>query len=422
MALSLDSIFHPFNDFFLTKFGSGSGAPVKFRFSRLPHTFVDGDFLISEHPEWGPSAQLAQEILSNVIDQLPTLDPDGRTVSSGFGTGLISDLYSDEMLAPAIPFVPAEVSGEANKQAIVDAFNQVKADARNRWETTKLSSLLQGQQSKEYRPSNPTPAMWWNRNEPSVWTPQTFEVKGATSPPQPGSPSDGILKMKIDDARMNSLLQAHPQTIPPQLRPALVRPIPAAGAAPVIAARPMLMAAARPAGGPPAAMLATEHVAVSPAANVAVHSGLVREMSTIPFYQRRQIQVVIAQNQPTQAIASSEVSIAFDYCVVNCERAWLHKGFLDNGSWFIPGQRKGGLSANDGHGVPALPVGFVAVKNLRIQAPWTPEDITNLELSVQFGPFSFTSTVVNGAISHQGLQIVGWMLQDVTDLPPNAGA
>ena len=106
--------------------------------------------------------------------------------------------------------------------------------------------------------------------------------------------------------------------------------------------------------------------------------------------------------------------------MVTITRSWLFEPFLNNLSWRIPGQGKGQLSANNGHGLPALPVGFIAVKNLSIQAPWTPEDITNLMRSVQFGPFNFDSKVVNGAISHKGLQIIGWQLQRLPQLPPNA--
>jgi hypothetical protein len=69
--------------------------------------------------------------------------------------------------------------------------------------------------------------------------------------------------------------------------------------------------------------------------------------------------------------------------------------------------------------MPALPVGFVMIKALKIKAPWTPADITSLEQSIQFGPFKFDSTVVDGAIGHDGMQIVGWMLRDMSDLPPN---
>ena len=64
--------------------------------------------------------------------------------------------------------------------------------------------------------------------------------------------------------------------------------------------------------------------------------------------------------------------------------------------------------------------GYVAVKSLNIQAPWTLEDVTNLELSEQFGPFSFDSKVDNGGVGYEGIQIVGWILQDMPDLPPNA--
>jgi len=135
-----------------------------------------------------------------------------------------------------------------------------------------------------------------------------------------------------------------------------------------------------------------------------------------------EIQSVLAANAATRPVVTSDVTISFYYCVVNVARPWIHNGFINNPSWRIPGQSKGKLSANDGHGMPALPVGFVAVKGLSIKSPWTPEDITNLEQSVQFGPFNFDSKVVNGAITHEGIQIVGWMLQKLPDLPPNGAA
>ena len=405
MALSLDSMFRPFNEFFLTKFGAGLGASVKFRFCRLPHTFVDSDFVVAEHPEWGPSKQLAQEIFSNVIDQIPTLDPDGRNVSSGFGAGLISELYSDEILGPAIPFVPAAVTKDADKQAMVDAFNGIKTEALSRWQKTKLASLMQGQQGKEYRPSTPTPVMWWDKNAPGVWTPQTFHVEDASPPPaQPGT---GILRMKVSDAQVNTVVQAHFQKYAPALAAETAHPTSGG------AGRTMMMARSAMTGAP---------VAASPTANVAFHTNVMYQMSAMPVDQRREMQLELAQYQTTQAIVSSQVTISFDFCTVNCERDWLHNGLLNSTSWCIPGRGKGILSANNGHGIPAMPVGFVAVKNLRIQAPWTPADINNLELSVQFGPFNFDSKVVDGVISHDGIQIVGWMLEDLSDLPPNASA
>jgi hypothetical protein len=36
-----------------------------------------------------------------------------------------------------------------------------------------------------------------------------------------------------------------------------------------------------------------------------------------------------------------------------------------------------------------------------------------------FGPFRVESEIVNNTLSHPGLQIVGWMVQEMPELPPN---
>jgi hypothetical protein len=436
MALSLESIFHPFNAFFVDKFGAAD-APVKFRFARTPRSFVDSDFLTPLHPEWGASQALALEIFSNVVDGVAKLDADGCNV--WIGPHSISELYGDEMLGPAISFVPPEVSSDADRQAMIDAFNQLKHDARERWEATRAASLMEGAQGTEYHPSSPAPAMWWDKSAAGVWTPQAFQVAQAGTPAPPGNNGAGILKLKIDDVRMRTLLDTHLQAMPvapvanhpmPVLSPGtriMARPIAAAAVMSAQAETPVRMAGriasiASIAAQSPVAFAAPAASALANPAlhDVAIHTNLANQISVLPFKERMEIQDVLAQNAPTQPVGSTNVGISFDFCVVNIVRPWLHHAFLDSRAWYIPGLRKGELSANDAHGLPALPVGFVAVKNLRIQARWTPEDILNLERSIQFGPFNFDSTVVDGAISHDGIQIVGWLLQDLADLPPNA--
>jgi hypothetical protein len=153
--------------------------------------------------------------------------------------------------------------------------------------------------------------------------------------------------------------------------------------------------------------------------SIGIHNDLTSEIAFLPFRQRLEIQSVLAANASTQPVVTSDVTISFDYRVVEITRPWFHNAFINNTFWRIPGQVKGQLSTNGGHGMPALPVSFVAIKALSIQASWTPEDISNLQQSDQFGPFNFDSKVVNGAIGHEGIQIIGWMLQTMPDLPPN---
>jgi hypothetical protein len=411
MPISLDAIYQPLNQFFLQKFGQGDTTSIFFRFAESPVGLYDSDFVVPLHPEWGPSPALAAEQFSNLVDKITRLDPSGHGV--WLNPPRISDLYHDEILEPAIPFIPAETDPDA-KQAIIEAFGQIKADADLRWSNCKAESVTPS--GAEFRPSTATPQNWWNKSDPGIWIPQQFQIKGASST-TPGQPSGQLLRMKISDNAMQTILQGQriqvsPLTVPPG---ALVHPTGAPQGTtlsrPVVAMAPSHTTVVGPAGG--AAVTAAR-----PELSTVMHANLIAQASAIPASQRMVLQSSIIQNAPTQSVAVTDVKISFDYCLVAAERAWIHTAFLDSKMWYIPGQQKGSLSANDGHGVPALPTGFVVLKNLLISAPWTPDDITNLEQSIQFGPFLIDSTVTNGAIGHAGLQIVGWILQSTPELPP----
>jgi hypothetical protein len=425
MAISLDAIYQPVNKFFLQKFGQGDGASVFFRFAELPVKFYDSDFVVLQHPEWGPSPALATEQLSDVVDKVTRLDPNGHGV--WLDPPRISDLYHDEILGPSLPFIPAGADADA-KQAVIDTFSQIKSDAVSRWENCKAASLINN--GTEFRPSSATPHDWWNPADPDVWTPQEFQIQGAATV-TPGQPPNQLLRMKISDSVLRPILLSHvdpvavPVTSPVVATNRMTLSQPATLSEPTrMMARPMF--AATLAGAPPRpqvamirpTMEAATVVNAPSAPSVAMHTELIARSYAMPVSQRIEMQSMLSQNAPTQAVDVTDVTISFDYCLVTVARPWIQTSFLDNKSWFISGQRKGSLSANDGHGVPALPAGLIALKNLRIKGPWTPADISNLEQSDQFGPFLIDSKVVDGAIGHAGIQIVGWILQDVPDLPP----
>jgi hypothetical protein len=422
MALSLESIYRPFNEFFVQKFAASEGKSVTFRFAYLARAFEDSDFLIPNQPNLGPQQTVADELFSTVVDSVPLLDADGRTVSLQSASHL-SDVYHDEILGPAIPCVPAGVTDAAERQARIDAFNAAKTDALGLWEKNKAASLLEGP-GVQFRPSTAMPRNWWDKTA-AVWTHQSFQVKGAaTVPGQPQQPPDQILRMKVHDNVMRSVLQAHILESH-SVAPAPGQPAVKLSPLTMIMARPIFTTAlaadsarAKVIGATPAIKREVMVDGAPPA--VAIHDDVTQKIATFRFKQRLEFEAILAENAQRQPVTTNDVTISFDYCVVNVERRWFHYAFINDPSWCIPGQGKGHLSANDGHGLPALTTGFVAVKGLSIQAPWTPEDITNLELSVQFGPFNFDSKVVNGAISHAGVQIVGWSLQNNPDLAPNA--
>jgi len=423
MALSLDSIYKPFNDFFMNKFATKEGEPVQFRFARLPQTFVDADFLNPANPDLGPSAELALQLFSEAVDGVATLDADGRHVS--MGTSSFSDLYAFEILGPAIPFVPSSVTNDTERQAMFDSFTQVRSDALKRLQNSRASSLEPGEIGSQYHPSTPSPAKWWDKSSTGVWTPQSFQITDpAGASDQPGKPADQLLRMKIDDAKFNSMLATRVASAPAE-RKTLVMSAPSA-----TLTKSATMSAARvaapmarmnsPAGG--TAVLTRKPMLEPDVPDVDVQPSYKRQIAMLPYKQRIAFQHEVADGAPTQTVVSTDINISFDFCAVNVERQWLHDAFINNRCWYIPGQAKGELSANNGHGAPAIPVGFVAIKKLRIKAPWSPADISNLANSVQFGPFNFSSNIVDGALCHDDVQIVAWLLKDLPDLPPNAAA
>jgi hypothetical protein len=93
--------------------------------------------------------------------------------------------------------------------------------------------------------------------------------------------------------------------------------------------------------------------------------------------------------------------------------------FVNDGSWCIPATKKGELTQAGSGGLPYLPVALVAVKDLKIKAEWSPEDVAAAGMPTGFVPFKVDSTVVNNTLSHKGIQIMGWLLQKMPDLPPN---
>lgn len=429
MALSLDAIYKPFNDFFIQKFASG-GAHVKFRFARLPRALSDSDFTLPDGPTDGPSDTVAKEVTSFLVDRVMRLDDDAPTVSQGPSS--IADVYDEELLGPSMPFVPVEIMDETERQALMDAYSAVKAAAVHD-DQAWAESLLRGAGVK-YHPATAEPEKWWDKSA-DVWTHQSFEVVGAVSTPSPRPPLD-LLRMKMDDGALAAVLADLNKPKAPRWQDSNIKlnpdvlarirdrklhvphPVPtelsvaggALGAAKLKAGDGIKIGSLKWAGGHP--------VAPDPDPPP-LHDWLFGTLHKEPVTTRFDIEAILADNAQREPVITNNATISFSYCIVSVDRSWFHEAFIRNPYWRVPGRAAGDLSANDGYGLPVLPVGFVAIKDLSIAAPWTAQDISNLEKSEGFGPFNFDSTVVGGAIGHAGIQVVGWMLQELPPLPPN---
>lgn len=128
----------------------------------------------------------------------------------------------------------------------------------------------------------------------------------------------------------------------------------------------------------------------------------------------------LSNNAPTETLKASSISIAFDYCLVHIRRPWYVDAFIDDKSWCVPTVPKGQVTSSGPAGnLPLMPICFVEVRNLNIEANWAAEDIATASHATDFGPFKVTANIVNNKLSYQGTQIIGWTLQKMPDLPPN---
>ena len=102
MAIDLQDLYHPISDFFLTTFGTGID-DVVFRFDQLGSVISEQDFVDDHHPDAGPSAALAQERFSDLVNRVPLDGADGLHVI--LGQASIDELYNYRLLLPAVPQV-----------------------------------------------------------------------------------------------------------------------------------------------------------------------------------------------------------------------------------------------------------------------------------------------------------------------------
>jgi hypothetical protein len=139
----------------------------------------------------------------------------------------------------------------------------------------------------------------------------------------------------------------------------------------------------------------------------------------VSISQRMMINRELMTVAPTQTATTNSMSISFSYCLVKIARPWMMDEFFNSGSWCIPHKKKGELSSSAASGaMPMMPVAFVAVRDLEIIANWTADDVRNAANSTHFGPFAITPGIVGNTLKHEGIQLIGWLLQKMPEIPP----
>lgn len=437
MALSLESIYKPLNDFFLNRFGTAPDSPVCFRFDKINSDLSDADCIDPQLPPPGYSPALAVERWSTFVNGIPVEDSDGISVM--FTNNAIDTLYGLRLLGAALPYL-APGADEATKSAAIASFSLLKDNALKQWTQINRESLLT--LGDDFKPSLAAPETWYDKSNSSIWTSQTFQISEPAAAP-PTSPRPDLWRLKIDDATLKGLVS---QPDPPPTAPGFafkralmiadvhrLEPVAATAAPPAVhtaatpvARAPMLRAAG--AFGIGAAAITRLHrvddaaTLIAPAVRTfTLHDEVQQQFRTLNLPQRRVMNEYLVAQAPTKPTTTPSVSITFEFCLIRIARPWFVDAFINDRSWCVPGTTRGQLTAPDKFGatLPLLPIAAVAVRNLKISGHWTTDDVSTAAMATDFGPFKVDSGIVNNSLSHAGIQVVGWLMQRMPPLPPN---
>jgi hypothetical protein len=406
MALSLNSIYQPVNDFFINKFKTDAGSPVFFRFDKFGSAISDEDFYDPADPDFTADAQ---EAFSDLTNRIPVEDSDD--VNIFFSASLIDSEYN-RLLKASLPFADNE---DSNREQIINSFITIKADANREWE--RLSTPRGGGIADYYRLSFATPSNWYDRTNNEIWTSQSFEIKESVAVADNSNPKFQLWKMKLNDEHLQEILPALKSTKP--IQPIALRKD-------VMVMKPMIGRA-----GIMPKIIVRDH-RTKPVITVHDHrtenkSTVVQNLRTglhgLGLTNRLAVLQYIRQKAPTQPSTTNSIKISFKYCPVSIRRPWCMSSFTKSKSWFIPGTEKGEESAPGSEiNLSALPIGFIAIKDLVIEANWSQVDITAAKNATNFGPFEINSEITDNKMSHEGIQIGGWLLERMNDLPPNSAS
>lgn len=436
MALSLDSIHKPLNDFFIEKFKTDSGSPIFFRFDKFGSVISEQDFT---------SPALATESFSYLVNRIPVEETDGLHVF--ISQNQIDDSYFYQFLNPAMPHIPPGAS-DAVRDSIMNSFSTIKADALKFYTNVRLESMTG--QMFQYRPSGAFPNNWYDKTKQELWTTHSFQISETIAAPAADNRKFQLWRLKASDAVMQTALGVNEvRTVDPAGIYKNIRNVQAdsrlmtfrrteameiarrdvqAGAPRVMLGRTEALGAART----PSPLMAGR--VISPMRpdvtlevrgdvtlkSFALHDGYLKDRVALNIRRRMLVDDYVGTFVPKQPVNTNSIRISFDFCVVTVQRPWYMPAFIDDKTWFIPHTEKGQLTSKEQTAVKftAIPVGFVAVKNLSLEANWSREDVERSKNATDFGPFKVSSQIINNKLSHDGIQIIGWLLQRMPELPP----
>jgi hypothetical protein len=330
----------------------------------------------------------------------------------------------------------------AAKTAVAKAFD----DAAATFAAVVRGSLANAE--AQFHPSLPRPRNWCDPSGDPLWTTVTIgqsaapSIAGAASPPPRPAPLPPAVHTMLmrQDLPIWRIMRLPPGTAAARRSPALLaETVHPAVAAPVAAVRiaPNVMQLRQNTQ----ALGGSFHVA-PPTTTVALHLAapvrvpIVRPVP-VPVHAPPPPPPARAGPPPSvqeQPLGATRLGASFRYLRVNIERAWLNPLLFRLSGWSLGGIPVGtfsnGSSETNPGVFPLLPIGFVAVRDLKISGKWTDADkataktATSGSVSAAFGPFTLaTSGTVHAdfdgsTLTVPGIQIIAWVCTLMPLLPP----
>lgn len=151
----------------------------------------------------------------------------------------------------------------------------------------------------------------------------------------------------------------------------------------------------------------------------------VKPSVAVPLNQRLNLERMLVQQLPSSPIrgTTENWSLSFRYCMVSMTRNWLNTTLMNLPNWYFPGMPAGffssGVPGKTLPQFPMLPFAFLAIRDLRISASWSADDLSTLNRSASFGPFDIRSKVITqNELRSDGLQVIAWLCKTNPSLPP----
>ncbi len=391
-----------------------------------------------------------------ITDAMFKMDQSDTTLSAPLAVERLSEIANRVLIVQnnQISHAMNTVDGTVNLMATASSpataedmasLGAAKTEARTKY-GIEIGSMS-GIPDDSFHPVMASPVDWYVSTATADWTAHTEgqqQAQGTPPPPPPPPrriPIDPPVWRVLPERLQPIVLEPAPK-VHPILNAALLNqleapPVVSPIAAPIgIAPTPIpkhvvnlgaarsamsLMSSASAEAAGPAVAAEASHVQLSSTVEAAPAPTFVRQL------QLTQVVAALNTNATPQPVATENVTVSFEHCIVGLSRPWLSDTLFMLRNWFIPGYARGEISKGTGPGdsglMPILTTGFVAVRNLNISAQWSAQDIDAIQRSASFGPFSLvgrTFDTATGTLACKGIQIIGWFCATLPVLPPVA--